>query len=391
MKVAILTTDSREHRRIYTEAVPGFGTAPQGLITGFQSLEGSRQALEIHVISCAQQPMESPAKLAENIFFHSLHVPKAGWLKTGYLGCIVAVRNLLRKIEPDLVHAQGTERDCAISGAFFTGPKVLTIHGNLRLIRKTIGFPPFSAMWIQSYLEGIVVPRYDGVVSISSYTDNAIKGEVPRTWIVPNAVDPTFFRLPAVETSPPTSRPTILVVANIDKRKNQNEFIRIAKELRAELDFEVRFFGALHPGDYSTEFLSLVQTHQGWCSYGGMLTRSALLEEFKRASILALPTLEDNCPMVVLEAQAAGLPVVASAVGGIPDLITHDTTGLLVPAGDGRQMKTALRRLITDAGLRYALAQAGHQKALTTYHPKIVAEQHVRIYQEVLDRHRFQN
>ena len=73
--------------------------------------------VEVHVVSCTQQPMKSPIKLAENIFFHSLLVPKIGWLRTGYQGCIRAVRKKLRAIQPDIVHGQGTERDCACSYA----------------------------------------------------------------------------------------------------------------------------------------------------------------------------------------------------------------------------------------------------------------------------------
>ena len=79
MKIAILTTDSREHFRDYGNPVPYFGAAPEALLQGFAEIGGA----EIHVISCAQQPMvSSPEKLANNIIFHSLHVPKIGWLRT---------------------------------------------------------------------------------------------------------------------------------------------------------------------------------------------------------------------------------------------------------------------------------------------------------------------
>ncbi|MFZ4600022.1 MAG: glycosyltransferase family 4 protein, partial [Terrimicrobiaceae bacterium] len=226
MRIAILTTDNRENDRNYSATAPYFGTAPTGLLSGFAELQNvetgklkaerreantelrhSGDALspqpstfsfqlspsEIHVISCTQVPMKSPEKLADNIFFHSLHVPKWGWLKTGYLGCALAVRKKLREIQPDVVHAQGTERECAISAAFAPYPRVLTIHGNLRLICKLLKPSLGSALTLQSLVEGFAVPRFHGIVCITNYTRQAVEQETPKTWVVPNAVDPDFL------------------------------------------------------------------------------------------------------------------------------------------------------------------------------------------------------
>jgi hypothetical protein len=170
LKIALLTTDKREHDRDYQNPCPSTGTAPQGLLSGFANL----QDLEVHVLSCTQQPMASPTKLANNIWFHSLHVPKIGWLRTGYAGCIRAVRKELKKIQPDIVHAQGTERDCAISAVFTTFPKVLTIHGNIRAITKLHRSSFFSFWGIQSQLEAFCLPRFAGVVCISKYTQQQV-------------------------------------------------------------------------------------------------------------------------------------------------------------------------------------------------------------------------
>jgi hypothetical protein len=74
MRIAILTTDNREHFKDYGSPHPRFGTAPQALLDGLALLP----ELEVHVISCTQRVMSSPAKLSENIWFHSLHVPKWG-------------------------------------------------------------------------------------------------------------------------------------------------------------------------------------------------------------------------------------------------------------------------------------------------------------------------
>src|SRR5208282_3060329 len=110
MKVAILTTDNRDHHRTYSETTPRFGQAPEALIQGFTSLPG----VEVHIVSCTQRPMQSPEKLAENLWYHSVHAPKFGWLRTLYQGCIRGTRRKLREIQPDIVHGQGTERDCSI-------------------------------------------------------------------------------------------------------------------------------------------------------------------------------------------------------------------------------------------------------------------------------------
>ena len=54
--------------------------------------------------------LASPEKIAPNIFYHSLLVPKIGWLRTGYQGCIRAVRKKLQEIQPDIVHSQGDRK-----------------------------------------------------------------------------------------------------------------------------------------------------------------------------------------------------------------------------------------------------------------------------------------
>ena len=108
MKVALLTSDTREVIRDYGASNPSFGTAPQALLEGFALWTDK---VEVHVISCLQnEPTSSPRKLADNIYYHGLHVPNIGWLKTGYQGCIRSVRRKLREINPDIVHGQGTER-----------------------------------------------------------------------------------------------------------------------------------------------------------------------------------------------------------------------------------------------------------------------------------------
>ena len=107
MVIALLTTDNRHPFRQYEKSEPFFGTAPEALLQGFAGLPG----VEVHVISCIRQPVRSPKKLAPNIYFHSLVVPKIGWMKTLFQGCIRATRRKIHELKPDIVHGQGTEMD----------------------------------------------------------------------------------------------------------------------------------------------------------------------------------------------------------------------------------------------------------------------------------------
>jgi glycosyltransferase involved in cell wall biosynthesis len=78
----------------------------------------------------------------------------------------------------------------------------------------------------------------------------------------------------------------------------------------------------------------------------GEVTQEALALWMNAADVLCLASRREGCPNVVLEALACGLPVVANAVGAIPELLSTEEVGLLVPPGDGRALEQALRRAL---------------------------------------------
>jgi len=378
MRIALLTTDNREHFKDYSNPIPHFGTAPEALLQGFAQLKD----VEVHVVSCVRKRMKSPEKIAPNIFYHDLLVPKIGWLSSAYQGCVRAVRRKLNEIRPDIVHGQGTERDCAISAVFSGFPNVLTIHGNLRLIAEVNHTGPFSYLWLAAKLEGWTIPRSGGVVCITHYTEAAMNGLAKRTWVVPNAVDASFFQ---VNAQPPAEKvPRILCVGHVTLRKNQNAFIRALDSLAPQGKFEILFLGQAVAGRaYDDEFLHLVH-ERPWCVYGGMANREQLKQQLRDATALALPSLEDNCPMVVLEAMAAGVPVVAAKVGGVPDLIEEGETGFFCDPTDARSMSGAVEKILQNRSTATALAKRAKDEALKRFAPEIIARRHVEIYRDVL-------
>lgn len=377
--VAIILTDLREDWRRYSEPAPLFNAAPTALLDGFAGLEGC----EVHVVSCVQQLVASPEKLAQNIFYHSIKVDKWGWMRGGYAGCVMAVRRKLREIGPDIVHGQGTERYCALAAAFSGFANIVTIHGNMRCVAAINNAPPFTFQWLAARLESFTLPRTGGVICISTHGVEAVRELVAKTWLVENAVEPAFFGVQRAPLSPKR----IVCPASVSQLKNQNALIEALDGLASKLSFELVFLGNPDPGqEYGRKFLELVR-RRPWCVHAGFVADRAKMREFLAgATALVLPSREENCPMVVLEAMAAGVPVAASRAGGIPDLIEEGVTGMLFDPADPAGMCEAVEKLLADEVSASANAERARRTALARFHPCRVAQRHVEIYREVLER-----
>jgi glycosyltransferase involved in cell wall biosynthesis len=107
---------------------------------------------------------------------------------------------------------------------------------------------------------------------------------------------------------------------------------------------------------------------------------------FEAADIFALSSVREGLPNVLLEAMALETPIVATAIAGIPKVITDQRDGLLVPPGDQSAMTDALRRLIDRDDLRKRLATAGRQTIETRFSFAVRMEKIVAVYDEVLGR-----
>lgn len=113
--------------------------------------------------------------------------------------------------------------------------------------------------------------------------------------------------------------------------------------------------------------------------FRGCLDGSAVQQLMMHAMCCAVPSVcYENAPMSILEPMAAGVPVVASSIGGIPEIVEHERVGLLVPPGDAHAMARAIERLRDDGALRVRLGSAGRQRVAATYSP----ERHVGLLLE---------
>jgi glycosyltransferase involved in cell wall biosynthesis len=379
MKVAFFVADNREPTRDYASPVPWFGTAPEALLEGFKEMAD----LEVHVVSCTQQPMRSPAKLADNIWFHSLHVPKLGWMRTGYQGCIRAHRRKVAEIKPDLVHGQGTERDSSISAVCSAYPSVVTIHGNMAELARLFKAPIGSFGWLTARLENFTLKRTLGVLCNSEYTERLVRPRARRTWRVPNPIRGAFF----TQSKPPAmpGKCILMNVGVIQERKRTLELLEMAGHLHKQgLDFEIQFVGKGDPdAPYVRSFMQKVKQAEaaGYARYLGSKSTDELIECFDAAHGLVHFPVEEAFGLVVAEALARELKFFGANVGGIKDICGGIPSAQLFEPGDWEGLATAMATWIKQG---HPLAPEAVESIRERYHPRSIALRHMEIYREVL-------
>jgi glycosyltransferase involved in cell wall biosynthesis len=114
--------------------------------------------------------------------------------------------------------------------------------------------------------------------------------------------------------------------------------------------------------------------------------REEIFRLYREADVFVLPTWREGFPNVVVEAMAAGLPVVATRVGAIPEIVEDGRTGLLVARKDAAALTEALRRVVSDGAYRRALGAAGRARAEQVYAFDAVLARLAGIYEELLAR-----
>lgn len=384
MKIAFLTTDNREVWKDYARTAPVFGPAPGALVSGFEGISG----LEVHVISCIRQPVKSPEKLAGNIWFHSLTVPQLGWMRTGYLGCILAVRRKLREIKPDLVHGQGTELESGICGAFSGYPNVMTLLGVMKEMAEVFQAKPGSFYWCASLLESLALRRTIGVVANSHFTEACVRDRTAKTWLVANALRKEFLETPSAASSQDgmanrgNARRVVMNIGTITSYKRQLELLDMAEKLRGEgVELHWRFVGAATPGNaYPDRFRRRIEG-QDWVSWQKSLSTEEIIAELDQSVAMVHVSAIESFGLVVAEALARNVKFFGFGIAGVNDIAAGVEGAEVFADNDWAALQGAVSRWAKAGCPRPKTAAATMRER---YHPKVIAAEHVELYREVI-------
>jgi glycosyltransferase involved in cell wall biosynthesis len=295
--------------------------------------------LTIHVLVLRKQFPHNITFQRGRTVFHliktpgGLRAPSLFWLDT------LLIRRELRKIQPGLVHAWGTEHGAALVASRLDYPSLVTVQGLTTWIARTFAVPPYER--IVAWLEDVSLRRATVATAESTFSTEYLRQrypqlEVRRIDVVPDALFHSARREPV------SSPRRLLFIGGLGPRKGGDTLLQALNQAKLPVPVELMVIGAADPGFLETvsnrvtpELRSRIRFRQG-------LSSQEVAEEMAKATLLVCPTRADTGPMAVKEAVVAGVPVVGTRVGGVPDYVVPGRNGLLFPVGDAGACAGAL-------------------------------------------------
>lgn len=343
--------------------------------------------MEVHVLSGSPAVAQITREQHGQVTVHRVPEKRLGrlfLLRTDWWW----LRRAIRAVAPDVVHAHGSGAyvDAALSSRL---PAVVTVHGvvaqEARLAAQSGGLGARLRWTFDRIYERYCLARARDIIVISPYLLREFPwlAQRARTTAIENPVNAAFFD---IHRAP--SPATILCPARIIARKGILDLIQAFSQVAAVTSqAELRLAGEVGAEpDYARRCLQAVQAFGlgDRVQFLGSLPAVALREELATCTAVALAAYQETAPVTIAEALAAGVPVVATAVGGVPDMIEDGQTGLLSSAADADALAANLRHILDDAALAQRLGRAGQAAARARFHPAAVAAQTRALYHRVM-------
>jgi glycosyltransferase involved in cell wall biosynthesis len=207
--------------------------------------------------------------------------------------------------------------------------------------------------------------------------------EWPKLELTPLGVDPRRFPLRPFQASPAPFR--IACVGRLAPVKGQHVLIAaMAALIKESRELRLRI-----AGDGSDRMALRQDAENRGLSdrvlFEGNLNQDQLLDLYRESDTVVLSSFAEGLPVVLMEAMAMEIPCVATWVNGIPEIVTHETDGLLVPPGDVQALAGAIARLMDDVELRRSLGQRARLKILMKFDLRANAEHLADVFRRRLN------
>ncbi len=339
---------------------------------------------EVHIISHAQ-----PVRLRTflpNLMFHEVRLYEYPLFDSPLYTIHIAatIAHLIRYTDLQIVHAHYAlphgisallarwaveSRRCRV---------ITTLHGtDVTLIGPHASFAPITHLALR---------ESDRLTCVSTYLARAVHRNfaipLERIEVIHNFVDTQrFVPLPPDERRRRWETEKCLIhVSNFRPVKRVIDVIRIFERVHREIACELVLIGDGPERDRAEQYVLERGLHP-WVHFLGK--QEDIIPPLQHATVFLLPSEEESFGLAALEAMSCGLPVVASDVGGIPEVITHGQQGFLHAVGDVDAMAAATLQLLTDGDLWFRMSESARARALEFDAARIIL-QYERMYYRIM-------
>jgi len=287
--------------------------------------------LRLHVILLRHRIERSFSFERSGVVFHVLKAPPWVRLASVFWADTLLIRRLCRQLRPDLVHAWGMEKGAPLIAHRLGKPYVMTVQGLFGWYKERVPMGRYDR-FIER-LERISLRRAPVVTTESNYAVQYLRDRYPALRIVQaeHAPNQAFFN---VRREPQSSPLRFISIGTLGFRKGTDLLFQALDRLRTEFDFELEVISGRSPQYLESLRPSVSEALWQQVKFRHDLAPEKVAQELEKPVLLLLPTRADVSPNAVKECVAAGVPVVASAIGGIPDYVTSGENGLLFSPGD---------------------------------------------------------
>ena len=302
-----------------------------------------------------------------------------------YERCRPVVRRLKTTYAPDLIHAHTVMPDgfaALLLGQEFSLPVVCTVHGSdVKLYPRRNRATRWATQWALRGLPQLVAVSNDLKQSIFNLAG------VGSVNVLHNGANPkTFARMSREEArrtlALPSTIPIVLFVGNLVPIKGLQFLLRAI----AHLHFYGLQLFLVGDGEERTLLAALAQQLgiSTVCHFVGFRPHDEVSVWLSAADCLVLPSLSEGMPTILVEAMFSQTPIVATSVGGVPEVIEHNRSGLLVAAGDADALAAAIARVLTQPQAASQMAKNASDRAVNNLTWETNAREMVRIYETAI-------
>ena len=259
-------------------------------------------------------------------------------------------------------------------------PVITTLHGtDITLVGADRSYLPITRYGIA---------QSDGVTAISHYLKEATREifQFDDIEVIPNFVCQTEYARHPVEklrsSLAPEGQPLLVHVSNFRPVKRPVDCIEIlARVLKKGISTRLVMVGDGSERTNAEHRARCLGVHDK-CVFVGKQPK--IVDYLSAADVLLLPSEQESFGLAALEAMACEVPVIASRVGGVPEVVTDGETGFLSEVGDIEKMANDTARLLTDTALRREMGKRARESAVSRYRTEIVIPQYIEFYNRIL-------